>query len=178
MFCITGKAGVVRSTDGGTWSRVSTAPNNIGLLNYISTRGIFFGVNLTSKCVVASSDGKEWTEYSGVIPLDTINDICYSPEYGWFCAVGNDNKAYFSSDLRRWRSVDVAPEGVTLTRIDWSPAQDLFMVMPSTGSVCYVFSPSEWRDITASTTDGDDGSYGDTGDDGWEIIDDTLTDGE
>lgn len=157
VFCVAGKdsVSVSETSDAGSWIVNPDAPKDLrGMtfrddIEYQGQAGCVFAWSGEDKLFYKSRDGRNWERHNASpIPLAEVKSVAYSPEFGMYCAVGspenNSNYAYLSKDLMSWSKSKVASSPLTAESVVWMNSTKKFVLLPNSGTYCYVFDPANW----------------------------------
>ena len=156
IFCVTGPEGTSISADGETWEVHTEAPHNLVDMSFRDDLHCFFARGGDDKLFYASNDGITWSRLNSTpIPLETVTAVDYNPDLQWYCAVGGTGKyAYFSKDLEHWIKTTITNgTAIEAGSVIWMPSTKKYVLMPTSGTYYYTFSPEEWEGAVEDTGD-------------------------
>ena len=156
VFCVTGPNGTATSSTGTTWVKHTDAPHNLRDLTFRedlrsdeTSKGCFFAWSGTDKLFYVSGNGSDWIKLNNTpIPLEEVSCLDYSPETGWYCAIGGTSRtAYFSKDLEHWKETTVTNgAAIAMNSVKYLPSAGKYILMPKSGDYYYTFNVSAWTD--------------------------------
>ena len=91
--------------------------------------------------------GNIWGSYTGA-STNTWTSVCWCPEYGYFCAVGNasPSRVMLSQNptVRSWTSYIAAPDSASWQSVCWSPELSLFCAVGRGGVIMTSTAGTSW----------------------------------
>lgn len=149
-FCVANNGKTAISSDGQTWNTYTTNLNLVRI-SYREDLGCLFAREYDKNLFYVSGDGITWQKLNNTpIPVSgRANPVAYSPDLGWYCAVGfTDKIAYFSKDLEHWISTTVTNgAAVDMGSVIWCGGSiKKFVLTTRSGNYFYTFDPTQWKD--------------------------------
>ena len=153
LFCVAGPQGTSTSATGaaGTWTTHTGAPHNLQDLTYREDLGVLLAWREEDRQFYVSADGVNWQAKHKLPSTEQISKIAavdYNPDLEWYCAIGGTSKyAYFSKDLEHWVATTVSNgAAIPMGSVIWMANTKKYVLMPTSGTYFYTFSPADWRD--------------------------------
>lgn len=139
--------GIVRSTDGITWTRPATAPTDT-CVSVKYGNGIWVALVVTAdyKCAISSDNGLTWTTTANIPQLNLAQYLSYGN--GYFIAVTSSGQIAYSTNGTAWTLVSNPPSGQW---IDVAFGNNCFVAIDQFSNVARSTNAKDWTLVKAYT---------------------------
>jgi hypothetical protein len=148
-FVAVGDSGkIAYSTDGETWSPVTTSQFDTDTINGVTYGGGKFVAVGSSGKMAYSADGETWSPVTtSQFDTSTINDVTYGG--GKFVAVGASGKIAYSADGETWSSVTTT-QFATSAIYGVAYGGTKFVAVGASGKIAYSADGETWSQVTTT----------------------------
>jgi hypothetical protein len=140
------------SSDGVTWTQMSSAPSGTFVSSCVTSLGVFFLNSASPTSYYSATGTSSWTAVS--LPVGTWNSVA-SNGSSTLVVVGSSTQivAVSTDGCATWAGYSVLPSSLTLSSVVWSPTLSLWIAVGPGSTGVYSSSPStSWSTSTLPAT--------------------------